>query len=189
MNYDYSHCGNYSNHISQTFLSHSSHWFKSNNVIQVIRQLKLSTLSNNQINTLLFHYHTNDNVYKILTFFSVSVVFYLSEKQYIWIDEMHFVLKFHRYQGFDQISSNINLPRVAHLFICVFFYVVLFMCLYLLSFQFWCPLRFPHKNDVRFVLTQKFRSDMLLFLLSYTYVMYISCCIPIIDMTLVNKDY
>ena len=29
-------CGNFSNHISQTFLNHSSHWFKSNDVMQVL---------------------------------------------------------------------------------------------------------------------------------------------------------
>jgi hypothetical protein len=30
-------CGNFSNHISQTFLNHSSHWFKLNDVMQVLR--------------------------------------------------------------------------------------------------------------------------------------------------------
>jgi hypothetical protein len=29
-------CGNFSNHISRTFLSHSSHWFKLNDVMQVL---------------------------------------------------------------------------------------------------------------------------------------------------------
>ena len=29
-------CGNFSNHISRTFLSHSSHWFKLNEVMQVL---------------------------------------------------------------------------------------------------------------------------------------------------------
>jgi hypothetical protein len=29
-------CGNFSNHISQTFLNHSSHWFKLNDVIKVL---------------------------------------------------------------------------------------------------------------------------------------------------------
>ena len=28
-------CGNFSYHISQTFLNHSSHWFKLNDVMQV----------------------------------------------------------------------------------------------------------------------------------------------------------
>ena len=30
-------CGNFSNHISQTFLNHSYHWFKLNDVMQVLR--------------------------------------------------------------------------------------------------------------------------------------------------------
>ena len=40
--------------------------------------------------------------------------------------------------------------RVAHLwsFLCC-----TIMCLYVLSSVLWCPLRFPHKNDVRFVFT------------------------------------
>ena len=29
-------CGNFSNHISRTFLNHSSHWFKLNDVMQVL---------------------------------------------------------------------------------------------------------------------------------------------------------
>ena len=29
-------CGNSSNHISRTFLNHSSHWFKLNDVMQVL---------------------------------------------------------------------------------------------------------------------------------------------------------
>ena len=32
-------CGNFSNHISRTFLNPSSHWFKLNDVIQVLRLL------------------------------------------------------------------------------------------------------------------------------------------------------
>ena len=30
-------CGNFSNHISWTFLNHSSHWFKLNDVMEVCR--------------------------------------------------------------------------------------------------------------------------------------------------------
>ena len=30
-------CGNFSNHISRTFLIHSSHWFKLNDVMQILR--------------------------------------------------------------------------------------------------------------------------------------------------------
>ena len=30
-------CGNFSNHISRTFLNYSSHWFKLNDVMQVLR--------------------------------------------------------------------------------------------------------------------------------------------------------
>ena len=29
-------CGNFSNHISRTFLNHLSHWFKLNDVMQVL---------------------------------------------------------------------------------------------------------------------------------------------------------
>ena len=29
-------CGNFSNHISRTLLNHSSHWFKLNDVMQVL---------------------------------------------------------------------------------------------------------------------------------------------------------
>ena len=29
-------CGNFSNHISQTFLNHLSHWFKLNDVMEVL---------------------------------------------------------------------------------------------------------------------------------------------------------
>ena len=29
-------CGNFSNHISRTFLNHSSHWFKLDDVMQVL---------------------------------------------------------------------------------------------------------------------------------------------------------
>jgi len=31
-----SQCGNFSNHISRTFLNHPSHWFKLNDVMQII---------------------------------------------------------------------------------------------------------------------------------------------------------
>jgi len=40
--------------------------------------------------------------------------------------------------------------RVAHLLI---FLCCAIMCLYLLSSVLWCPLRLPHKNNVRFVFT------------------------------------
>ena len=30
-------CGNFSNHTSRIFLNHSSHWFKLNDVIEVLR--------------------------------------------------------------------------------------------------------------------------------------------------------
>ena len=39
---------------------------------------------------------------------------------------------------------------VAHLFS---FLCCPIMCRYVLSSMMWCPLRFPHKNDVRFVFT------------------------------------
>ena len=39
--------------------------------------------------------------------------------------------------------------RVVHLFI----FLCPIMCLYVLSFALWCPLRFPHQNDVRFIFT------------------------------------
>ena len=29
-------CGNFSNHFSRTFLKHSSHWFKLNDIMQVL---------------------------------------------------------------------------------------------------------------------------------------------------------
>jgi hypothetical protein len=32
-------CGNFSNHISRTFLNHSSHWFKLNDIMQVLELL------------------------------------------------------------------------------------------------------------------------------------------------------
>ena len=34
-------CGNYSNHISRTFLNHSPHWFKLNDVIEVFKYFSL----------------------------------------------------------------------------------------------------------------------------------------------------
>jgi len=43
--------------------------------------------------------------------------------------------------------------RVAHLFS---FLCCPIMCLYVLSFVLWCPLRFPHTNDVRFFYLQLF---------------------------------
>jgi hypothetical protein len=36
---------------------------------------------------------------------------------------------------------------------CLFYLGSPIMCLYVLSSVLWCPLRFPHKNDVRFVFT------------------------------------
>jgi hypothetical protein len=36
-------CGNFSNHISRTFLNHSSHWFKLNDVMQVLGLLHCMT--------------------------------------------------------------------------------------------------------------------------------------------------
>jgi hypothetical protein len=45
-------------------------------------------------------------------------------------------------------SRFIGGVRVAHLFS---FLCCPMMCLYVLSSVLWCPLRFPHKHDVRFV--------------------------------------
>ena len=48
------------------------------------------------------------------------------------------------------------------------------MCLYVLSSVLWCPLRFPHENDVRFVFTS-WRMSYYLCLLTYTGVQHILC--------------
>ena len=42
---------------------------------------------------------------------------------------------------------------LAVIFLGCFFLCCAIMCLYVLSSVLWCPLRFPHKNDVRFVFT------------------------------------
>ena len=34
----------------------------------------------------------------------------------------------------------------------IYYAVSIIVCLYFLSFVLWCPLRFPHKSDVRFIL-------------------------------------
>ena len=38
-------CGNFSNHISQTFQNHSSHWFKLNDVMEVDQPFSLRELN------------------------------------------------------------------------------------------------------------------------------------------------
>jgi hypothetical protein len=51
------------------------------------------------------------------------------------------------------------------------------MCLYVLSSVLWCPLRFPHKTDVRFVLAGVFMPYLCFFcLLVYSGVQHILCC-------------
>ena len=59
--------------------------------------------------------------------------------------------------------------RVAHLygFLCC-----AIMCLYVMSSLLWCPLRFPHKNDVWFV----FASSCLFVCLNYLRCLCLSAC-------------
>ena len=47
----------------------------------------------------------------------------------------------------------------------IIFHLFMFLCcpimyLYVLSFVLWCPIRFPHKNDVRFVCTSSCLHDV-----------------------------
>ena len=57
------------------------------------------------------------------------------------------------------------------------------MCLYVLSSVLWCPLRFPHKNDVRFVFTSSCLQEdscliyVICVCLSHSSVQHILCCV------------
>ena len=55
VNNDYSPCGNFSKYISQTFLNHSSHWFKLNNVYNGM----ILSLSNRGQMSISIHNRTN----------------------------------------------------------------------------------------------------------------------------------
>ena len=56
-------CGNFSNHISRTFLNHSSHWFKLNGYINVNIHTKKNELNKKSFFYYLFlQIHTHENV-------------------------------------------------------------------------------------------------------------------------------
>ena len=67
--------------------------------------------------------------------------------------------------------------RVANFF--SFFLCCPIMCLYVLSFVLWCPLRFPHKTMSLLPVVCR-RAHILFTLFSYSGVQYILCCVFIL---------
>jgi len=67
----------------------------------------------------------------------------------MWLSVCNFILKTYYIEMFCWV-------RVAHLFS---FLCCPIMCHYALSSVLWCPLRLPHKSDVRFVFTAIFLQE------------------------------
>jgi hypothetical protein len=83
----------------------------------------------------------------------------------------------------EYLSSSSGFLARSVLLIILVFLCCPIMCLYVLSSALWCPLRFPHKNDDRFIFTSSCKGSCLIYVILRLFaycgvqLLFILCCV------------